>query len=485
MKHFLCGFMALLLCAISFGQDKLGSYNEMVGQEVIIFGAKACFDDCGPYAYSFDGKRYKIIRDGLEYESFDSIPVKAESIVEWKKKTFLHISTTLKNFYLLLDDKIDFLSRTRSITYWRDQFNKYTSEYPFIRASSPLLAGDAYGKPTVGEFLPISWNSLQLPKRVSESVGFDCSVNHKQVRLSGSDVLQNLSSLVTTREYLEQKRLEDAQRREKERLDSIADCTRICKAELLHLFEVENALKKAGSELEYASSKDTLFLYAYRHTTNNLGYRQVNKYTGSVLGYDIELPESSLSFLDSSDKEFLKERGENGVELRKLTAHTEDLNQMEEFAEKKAKETKELLAKLEALDKFNRQKKIFLQKKDYSFSDYQFGLEMTFYNCFNKDIKYIDITIKAYNQVGDLQKDYFGKAVKNVQCIGPLVKGNEGVWDFDKLFWDEYDIIDKLEITDVKFTFMDNSTLKYSGMDKIKQHWLQTYSKEVLKILGQ
>ena len=57
-----------------------------------------------------------------------------------------------------------------------------------------------------------------------------------------------------------------------------------------------------------------------------------------------------------------------------------------------------------------KQKQIFIWNQKYAYGDYgQFGLEWMFYNCFNKVIKYIEITIKPYNQVGDIQRDDIGR----------------------------------------------------------------------------
>ena len=43
-----------------------------------------------------------------------------------------------------------------------------------------------------------------------------------------------------------------------------------------------------------------------------------------------------------------------------------------------------------------------------------FGMDYTIFNCFNKTIKYVVITLVCYNNVGDIRRDYLGCSTKTV-----------------------------------------------------------------------
>ena len=485
MKRVLLSILtAITICQSICGQDRFDSYEQMLGQEVIFFQTEQCFKANGHYAYTTNGKNFKPIKDASEYGSFDSVPVKVTNIIDWKKKRFLEIGTTLKTYYLILDDKINYLTFTRSITYWREHFNSAKSSYDYIRKDCPALNGRELGDPSAGGFYPILWNSVLLPTTIRDKVYYDCFVNGKKVLITEENLQSPEGYFISNKKYWEIAAREEAERKEKERLDSIADCASVCRAAILHTKAAEDAIKKSGNTefADYASSKDTLVLFIYLATPSSSRYIS-NKYTGMAFGHEVTLPEEALVFEDKDAKNYVLNRGIKGVEYRKLTAQTLDLDQMIEFTVKIEQRTKILFDKLEQVHKLYDQKKVFIIGKDYSFSDYQFGLEMKFYNCFAKTIKYIEITISAYNVVNDLQRDDFGNHTKSVRCIGPLAKGESGTWDFDNLFWDDNDIIDRLEITGVKFTFMDNSILNYSGKAKVDQHSIVKYQDDIRKIL--
>ena len=111
MKRLLIAILTLLsLSLVLHAQEKFSTYEDMINKEAILYGTTSCFDAIGPFAYNSNGKNYKPIRDREEYESFDAVPVRVTNIIEWKKKRFLEINTTLKTYYLLLDDKADYLT---------------------------------------------------------------------------------------------------------------------------------------------------------------------------------------------------------------------------------------------------------------------------------------------------------------------------------------------------------------------------------------
>ena len=484
MKRFLIAILTLLsLSLVLHAQEKFSTYEDMINKEAIIYGTTSCFDAIGPFAYNNNGKNYKPIRDRKEYESFDAVPVRVTNIIEWKKKRFLEINTTLKTYYLLLDDKADYLTMSKNVTYWRERFEQYKAEYKYIPKDCPAISGRSFESKGTGGYHPITWNSLHIPATLKDIFQFDCSVYGKRAFVTDENVTSDKGYLVSNKEFLDIVAKAEADRREKARQDSIADRTCICEALLKHgNTDAYYALKEASSLLDYNQIKDTLVVSVYYADTPSSAFKD-RKYKGIVLGYDIEIYGKGLDFLNKEAKEFVESRGFEGISIRKESAKEHDLKQTEEYTRKLNEKTDKINAQLEALYKFYKQKKIFLLSKEYAFDDIQFGLSFEMFNCFDKEIKYIDFVVTAYNVVGDKQKDYLGYSSAKAHCIGPLKKGDEGKWTFSKLFWDEYDVIERLEVTEVKFTFKDNSELKYSGKEKIKLHSLENYADEAMKIL--
>ena len=135
----------------------------------------------------------------------------------------------------------------------------------------------------------------------------------------------------------------------------------------------------------------------------------------------------------------------------------------------------ELEEKVNAIKNFCKKNKVFIFSEQYSFSRYKFGLEFKLYNCFDKEIKYVEMRIVAFNQVGDVQRDDIGNYAKDVRCIGPFESGELGVYNFDELFWDDNDIIKELRVVEIKITFSDNSVLSFSGKTKVDKLRLSNY----------
>lgn len=100
-----------------------------------------------------------------------------------------------------------------------------------------------------------------------------------------------------------------------------------------------------------------------------------------------------------------------------------------------------------------------------------FGMDYTIFNCFNKTIKYVVITLVCYNNVGDIQRDYLGRSTKTVRGIGPILPEEEAMFSFDKIFWDEYDVIKNCVISNITFIFKDGTTKTFKGNKVIKTHF--------------
>ena len=492
MKRVL-SFLVFLLCIsqISFAQisDRFDSYESMVGERVIIFDAFSSFLSNGPYAYENRDGKFKVVKETSTYQSFDSVPISVISLVQDRKKQYLSIKAEGETLFLLIDKKHDYLKNTRSVSYWEEAFEKLTENYSHISYQSPLISFNGDKKNLIfDKYLPISWFSIQCPKQIQNEFRIENSVQNKTYYWTTEDITSNISSFLSQEEFevelaIEQARLL-AERKERERLDSIADVTTICEAKILHTTEAKTILK--GNKIDSYDDDETIYLSIYGYEENQINSsiknRQRQLYKGYALGKEFTFPATALSFTDESAKVFIESRGMAGADRRKDVAKKNDEKRSDEYLQNIIDRTEWLLGRLNALEKFRQQKKILIISQEYSFSNYQFGLKFEFYNCYQKVIKYINLTICAYNRVGDLQRDDLGRSKKDVRCIGPIEKGEIASYDFDELFWDENDIIHRLIVTNGKITFMDNSVVSYSGQKSVELHMADHYAEDEMKI---
>lgn len=115
---------------------------------------------------------------------------------------------------------------------------------------------------------------------------------------------------------------------------------------------------------------------------------------------------------------------------------------------------------------------IFLFSAKHARSDYMFGLEFNFYNCFPKTITKIEVTVVPYNDRGGIQPDKFNRTARTVRCMGPISKGQPASYRFDELFWNDHGRIKYMRTTNVTFHFADGTTRTFSGYAKIRRHTL-------------
>ena len=178
----------------------------------------------------------------------------------------------------------------------------------------------------------------------------------------------------------------------------------------------------------------------------------------------------SLVFDEEGRYQFLLRRGNKGLDIRKQIAFQQDsIMQLRVAHCLDSLRNLSQIAENKFYNELNR-RQIFILKELYSYSDYKFGKKFTFYNCFNKRIKYINITLTAYNGVGDIQRDDIGRSSAKLRGIGPIEKGDIASYDWDELFWDDNNIINKVLITNITFTFFDGTTKSYSGKANIDKH---------------
>ena len=125
-----------------------------------------------------------------------------------------------------------------------------------------------------------------------------------------------------------------------------------------------------------------------------------------------------------------------------------------------------------AKERMNRDE-IFLMNIKPARSDYMFGLEYNFYNCFQKTISKIEITVTPYNDRSKVQEDKFKRSVRTVRCMGPIRPGSPAQYLFDELFWDDRGRIKYMRTTSIVFHFTDGTTKAYTTYAQVMKHTLK------------
>ncbi len=115
---------------------------------------------------------------------------------------------------------------------------------------------------------------------------------------------------------------------------------------------------------------------------------------------------------------------------------------------------------------------IFLMNINPARSEYMFGLEFNFYNCFRKTISQIEITVTPYNERSRVQEDKFGRSERTIRCMGPITPGSPAQYLFDELYWNENGSIKFMRVTGLVFRFSDGTIQSYYGYNKIMRHCL-------------
>ena len=210
---------------------------------------------------------------------------------------------------MLIDKKHNYLKNCRSVSYWEDEFEKFTDNYSHISYQSPLISFNGDKNDLVfGKYLPVSWFSIQCPKQIQDSFKIESKVQDKAYYWTVEDITKSISLFLSQEEFdkewaIEHARIQ-AEKREKERLDSIADMTTVCEAKILHTSQAETILK--GKGIDNYDDEETMYfsIYGYEEELINPYFKDRFRqlYKGYALGKELTFPASALSFTDESAK---------------------------------------------------------------------------------------------------------------------------------------------------------------------------------------
>lgn len=218
-----------------------------------------------------------------------------------------------------------------------------------------------------------------------------------------------------------------------------------------------------SSEIESIYKGKLVYLISYlKDKTDSTKYKWFEVVYGSTKGFIL----AERILIKPSIEKYLKTKGENGRETR-LIKSKDFTSQTEEQQKAMASDQlnsilKEVEQKIELGYKKLEEQKIKITSYSFPIGALDWpGFEVSILNgSRKKTLKYIWITIVAYNPVNDV----IGQ--KTVKCIGPIKPHEEGTYEFDNVFATR--VFEKGVIKSVKIQYMDNSIISITGSQALK-----------------
>ena len=467
----------LLTSKSIFAQDSFNSIEELVGNKVVIYDASGLLNKCGPYLYLEQNGKLKLVKDVTQYSlTFDNGQFYDVKSIEYvKNKKYLLLSKGGLEYYIIIDTKKDYLGNIRSYSYWENKFEFYRDEYQFCQ----IPGADTNTHPC-NQYKEISWVGFEMPVSYASDVQFDISESDLSVdgKLNGNSVERSLPSKAIQQnatKYINKEKYKILvakyiKRKEQEHLDSIADMRPII-AKVRHTYDAKNTYKKVN--VTFNDDDDNEIRLYSAHTYGILK----PTYSGYSLCNDLTFFESDLQFFSQSDVNYLKRRGSDGEAIRRKVAKESDYEYTMNKIDSLNAEMDKISHKLQTVFSFYEKKKILIIGQEYAYGDYeQFGLSFKIYNCYAKQIKYVEIKMVPYNSVDDVQTDDLGRGTKEVRCIGPIEPKESVTYEFDELWWDKRDVIKRVDVVRVKIIFRDNTSETFSSKAQVDAHRSSSYS---------
>ena len=461
--------LAILLSIVSFSSiyaqnDKFTSVQEVPGKQVYVMPG-----NLSPCCYVLiDGKLKLTQKDKKHTYTITDRSYKVDyELYLYKKENYLVLKGGQDIFFLKDTDSPLYLSLLRNESLWNDYVKDLNNSYTFL----DIKKGCQYHKSNT----TVCYDNLSRLKWTGFYFGEnDVTLKAEEVTETG---LSENSFVVSNTQY---KSLKDIvfihkdnikpyvtkyeerlvkEKRDREIKDSIYN-------RRLRLAIATKDMSFGDEDDETKVSEgDTIAIFNYNDT--------INKFIGRFHFISIRLEDEDIKFLDSQmssnsvDKNYLMSKKNDGIDGRFEVAYEYDNERTKQWLE-------ELRGRIKAYENriaYMKSHQIFITKAGYNYDDDQFGMSYDIYNCFDKTIKYVEITLTCYNNVGDVQRDYFGSSNKKVRGIGPIEPGDGGSYSWEKIFWDEYDVIKNCRITAIRFIFKDGTSKAFSGYANIRKHF--------------
>lgn len=453
MKRIILIILVSLSSLYIYGQnDKFSTYAEMVGKEVTFYDAAQQIKALGKFLFVKNEKgKLVAVKDVTPFQSIQNGECfHVNQIVTIKNKQYLECSSANETIYFLVSEKYPILPNFRSATVWEEVLHSLREECPYLKLQDKQKY--AQNDIVLGKFVKVVWNKFEFPKTMGSDVFFSYNHGRYTSRIPYASIRR--SDFASERDIQEEKERQDEEERrrvEQEKKDSIDDYIPIIARSKYHNSNWNEMIDSLGMDNHYVYAIINNKAYAYNWEEKTVSL-------------------DSLVFDDEGRYQFLLRRGNKGLAIRKKIAFQQD--SIMQLGVAHCIDSLRNLSRIAENNFYNElnRRQIFILKDLYSYSEYRFGKKFKFYNCFNKRIKYINITLTAYNSVGDIQHDDIGRSSAKLRGIGPIEKGEIAFFDWDEIFWDDNDIIDEVVITKITFTFFDGTTKSYSGRANIDKH---------------
>lgn len=486
-------YTILILCILSIGAfaqdatDKFTDYTQMQGQEAIFYNASTMAEYQGFYAYEIVKDKPSVIKDKVVYKRFNGSVITIGDIVKYKKNEFLKVKLNGKDLYLILNEGFAYKENMRSISYWKKLQEMYAGKYHYVLTESELLSGKFEALDTsVGfsKYIPVTWLPIEMPEKMTDDIVFCIEVKgptNRQINLSLNDIRRYEVDFVSTSQYETEKAeyeraIADAQRVQVER-DAAIDNSSVFEATIILTREAKRKLKEKAIEYDF-DSKLRLSVYGSRLTAETTGnsYNSDRLYKGYVLQKTIELPESAVSFVNPTDKQYIDRKGNVGEAERKKTAELNDLAFTKHYTDSLEKVRLALVQKIEKTKAAYRKNSVFILSQDDITSGTKLGVRYRLFNCYSKDIQDISLRIVTFNGAGERQSDDYGKYAEDLKCTKPIKAGDSKIFTFESLFRNGDKAINELRLVEVIVTFEDGTKKTYTGKEQVDRIKLANYN---------
>lgn len=451
--------------------DTFVSVQDVLGKQIYVMPGNIT-----PCTYALiDGKLKLVQKDKKHTYTITDRSYKVDSeLYQYKKNRFLVLKGGQDIFFLKETDSPLFLSLLKNESIWIDYVRDLNNSYTFLDIEQggkyhKSSSTECYDKLSRLNWVGFTFSESDVNLKVDEVTESGISksnfvISNTQYK-SLKDIAfihkNNIQPYITKYEERLAK-----EKRDKEIQDSIYNCK-------LRLATAKKDMTFGSDDDEIRVSEgDTIAIFNYNDT--------ISMFIGRYHFNNLRLDENDIKFVDSQnsgtiynpkwtsvDKNYLMSKKSVGREDRFIIAYDYDTERTHRWLE-------DLRSKIQAYQEeitYMRKNQIFITKAGYNYNGEQFGMNYDIHNCFGKTIKYVEITLTCYNAVEDVQRDYFGDSTKKVRGIGPIEPDEGGSYSWEKIFWDEYDVIKNCRITAIKFTFKDGTIKSFNGYANIMKHF--------------
>ena len=469
MKRLLIIIYLVAIATSGFCQtasDRFEGYEDMIGHAVKFY---IPVDQSRSYWSSVTSPIVKVFGD-LSLTSIVKDPVVIDGvIINEKNEISIKVSSSRSKGEMNVRKGFDLYKNARSVSYWRNKMAVSVMKYDYISSQSSLIKNsDA----TLPEYLKIIWEQEPvMPERLDGKVSYRFSVPDlkktytvaaQDFEFFKKDFTESFVEKESVISRMTSKYLSEDQYK-------IMDSSRVYPAKIAYWCLTS----------EFVDSLVTPYHFTCSDNYDNLCYLPFSPYMvngekcyGIIGGYDVEMRLKDVYFESEKDKFYLSQRKSEGSETRKVQSFNYSSFMLEkelEHVEREYMKTDSLLR--QTMRYFADNSIIFLNHTISigNYNRYTADFSCTLHNPFDKRIKYVYITLDAYNCVEDICDKHI------VRHAGFIEKGENKTLYWEYLFNNQsLDEILNVNIRSVTLIFDDWSEITMTG-DTLKNSFVENH----------